>query len=84
LVENVFKHGYLQGGNRPAAVKLKEEEGLLFLSTSNMKRPSMHVSDSGIGKREVTALLEQHYRDRHQLHVTETDTHYLLELKLQL
>jgi two-component system LytT family sensor kinase len=86
LTENLFKHGNLTNNRCPALLKLDlTPEGELLYYCSNLKRrKTEHHRISEIGLKNTRLRLDHVYGDAYYMEITETDTHFELNLKITL
>lgn len=90
LVENAFKHGIDYSKKNTIKVHLKITSGELNLLVSNpivpvkKKKENEPEAESGIGLGNIRKRLELLYPNRHELVITEKNSVYTVELKLNL
>ena len=82
FVENAFKHGDLS--EKGFILDIKEENEMLTFQLSNFKKQGSKDSFSGIGIANVKKRLEILYPKKHELNITETETQYSVDLKIDL
>ncbi|GAB4246152.1 MAG: sensor histidine kinase [Saprospiraceae bacterium] len=87
FVENAFKHGSNSKGYY-VLVDLKLDDGVLYFRTENTVNPNKRTlrsqSEGGIGLVNVQRRLELTYPGRHELHLSNGDGRYKVDLKIQL
>ena len=82
FVENAFKHGDLS--EKGFILDIKEENEMLTFQLSNFKKQGSKDSFSGIGIANVKKRLEILYPKKYELNITETETQYSVDLKIDL
>lgn len=82
FVENAFKHGDFSG--KGFVLKISDENQKLNFQLHNFKMQRSKNSLSGIGINNVKKRLEILYPSRHKLNITETETEYSVDLKIDL
>ncbi|MDB5017846.1 MAG: yehU 6 [Mucilaginibacter sp.] len=82
IIENIFKYGDLMNPNFPAVMELKIEDKDLILTVNNKKNLKGAVHSSGIGMANIEKRLQQHYKNRYQLFVNNSEDRYSLNLKI--
>ena len=84
IIENVFKYGNLFNPDNPACISLSVRGSRLEFKVHNQKSTKKAYSGHGIGMSNVKKRLQQHYPERHQLIVEETNQQYNLLLNIDL
>jgi sensor histidine kinase YesM len=86
FVENSFKHGASHDPQQATiAIQLRVEEERMHLQVNNSKAPACAKNNhTGIGLQNVKKRLELLYADRHQLIISENESHYQVQLDLYL
>jgi len=82
FVENAFKHGDFR--NKGFEMKISDENKMLHFYLLNHKKEKMKDVVSGIGIENVRKRLEILYPKKHQLNITETETDFVVDLKIDL
>ncbi len=82
FVENAFKHGDFSG--KGFVLKISDENQKLNFHLHNFKKQRSKDSLSGIGINNVKKRLEILYPKKHELNITETETEYSVDLKIDL
>lgn len=82
FVENAFKHGDFSG--KGFTLTITDDDQKLGFHLDNFKKSRSKDSVSGIGIGNVKKRLEILYPNQHQLHITETETDFTVELKIDL
>ncbi|MDB5006894.1 MAG: yehU 6 [Mucilaginibacter sp.] len=82
IIENIFKYGDLMNPDFPAVMELKIEDKDLILTVNNKKNLKGAVHSSGIGMANIEKRLQQHYKNRYQLFVNNSEDRYSLNLKI--
>jgi len=82
FVENAFKHGDFSG--KGFVVKISDENQRLQFYLHNFKKSKSKDSLSGIGIGNVKKRLEILYPNKHELNITETETDFTVDLKIDL
>ena len=81
LVENAFKHGISDDPDRPLRVRLSVKGDIRF-EVENAKSKHRPASSHGIGTQNMKQMLDLHYKGCYQLHIEESDSSYLCQLRL--
>lgn len=85
FVENCFKHGAkATTGKIFVHLLLKVDNNHLVFTTSNNTRSGQHVSDSGMGLKNIRRRLELLYPGDHNLHVKRKSNAYMVRLEIRL
>ncbi|MGB3545469.1 MAG: sensor histidine kinase [Saprospiraceae bacterium] len=88
FLENAFKHGISNGSGKSwitVSLNVSGNELNYTVKNSRVEEAAKTVTEqSGIGLVNVRRRLELSYPNRHSLDVTETETEYAANLKLQL
>lgn len=82
FVENAFKHGDFSG--KGFTLKISDENQKLSFNLHNFKKQRSKDSLSGIGINNVKKRLEILYPKKHELKITETETEFSVDLKIDL
>lgn len=82
FAENAFKHGDFSG--KGFILKISDENQKLHFCLRNFKKQRSKDSLSGIGLENVRRRLEILYPKKHELHITETETDFTVDLKIDL
>ncbi len=82
FVENAFKHGDFS--EKGFTLKISDENQKLNFHLHNFKKQRSKDSLSGIGINNVKKRLEILYPKKHELNITETETEYSVDLKIDL
>ncbi|HSZ87048.1 MAG TPA: sensor histidine kinase [Puia sp.] len=87
FVENAFKYGISTREISPIIILLKIENNELFFSVKNNKHKSSLLKpaeNTGIGINNSRRRLELLYRNRYSLNIDDTDSAYIVNLKINL
>jgi len=85
FIENLYKHGDLTDPAKPAKIIIAFRNGVLEMEASNEKKKSTHREEGwGIGIDNTRARLDNYYKGRYELEVTETETRYTVWLSVDL
>ncbi|WP_300672455.1 histidine kinase [Soonwooa sp.] len=82
FVENAFKHGDFN--EHEMKIDLKEENYILNFRIENQKRQGSKDHTSGIGIGNVKKRLELIYPNKHELHISDKENLFVVELKIEL
>lgn len=82
FVENAFKHGDFR--NKGFNMKISDENKILHFLILNFKKERMKDTVSGIGIENVKKRLEILYPKKYELKITETETDFTVDLKIDL
>jgi hypothetical protein len=82
FVENAFKHGDFRG--KGFQMKISDENQILSFYLLNNKRQRMKDSVSGIGIENVKKRLEILYPKKHELIIKDSETEFIVDLKIDL
>ncbi|MFY1046094.1 sensor histidine kinase [Chryseobacterium sp. GP-SGM7] len=82
FVENAFKHGDFS--KKGFALTISDENQRLSFHIHNFKKSKSKDSVSGIGIGNVKKRLEILYPNQHELNITETETDFTVDLKINL
>lgn len=82
FVENAFKHGDFR--NKGFEMKISDENKMLHFYLLNFKKEKMKDVVSGIGIENVKKRLAILYPKKHELNITETETDFTVDLKIDL
>jgi len=82
FVENAFKHGDFNG--KGFTLKISDDHQRLHFYLQNFKKLKSKDSVSGIGIGNVKKRLEILYPNQHELNITETETDFTVDLKIDL
>lgn len=82
FVENAFKHGDFSG--KGFTLKISDENQKLYFHLHNSKKQRSKDTLSGIGIRNVKKRLEILYPKKHDLNISETETDFTVDLKIDL
>lgn len=82
FVENAFKHGDFR--NKGFDMKISDENKVLHFYLLNYKKEKMKDVISGIGIENVRKRLEILYPKKYELKITETETDFTVDLKIDL
>jgi len=82
FVENAFKHGDFSG--KGFTLKIADDHQRLQFHLHNFKKSKSKDSVSGIGIGNVKKRLEILYPNQHELNITETETDFTVDLKIDL
>lgn len=82
FVENAFKHGDF--GGKGFALKISDNNQTLNFHLYNFKKPKSKDSLSGIGINNVKKRLEILYPKKYELNIIETETSFIVDLKIDL
>ena len=87
FVENAYKHCNKKSPVPGIKITLVVQEDLLTYTIVNSVKRETDISENdegGIGLKNIKRRLELLYPDRHQLIISETVTHYSIELRINL
>ncbi|MDD3877379.1 MAG: sensor histidine kinase [Bacteroidales bacterium] len=85
FVENTFKHGINPEENSTVEINIDIKRNQLFLRTFNRKLSIKSPEDSyKLGLKNTQKRLENLYPIKYQLHITEDDSTYVTQLKIEL
>ena len=87
FVENAYKHCNKKSSVPVIKITLVVQEDLLTYNVVNSVKKETETSENdegGIGLKNIKRRLELLYPDRHQLIISETETHYAIELRINL
>jgi len=82
FVENAFKHGDF--GGKGFTMKISDDHQTLNFHLQNFKKQRSKDSLSGIGINNVKKRLEILYPKKHELNISETETEFSVDLKINL
>jgi len=82
FVENAFKHGDF--GGKGFTLTISDENQRLQFHLHNFKKSKSKDSVSGIGIGNVKKRMEILYPNQHELNITETETDFTVDLKIDL
>jgi len=82
FVENAFKHGDFSG--KGFTLKIADDNQRLQFHLHNFKKSKSKDSVSGIGIGNVKKRLEILYPNQHEINITETETDFTVDLKIDL
>ena len=82
FVENAFKHGDF--GGKGFTLTISDENQRLQFHLHNFKKSKSKDSVSGIGIGNVKKRLEILYPNQHEINITETETDFTVDLKIDL
>ena len=82
FVENAFKHGDFSG--KGFTLKISDENQKLNFHLQNFKKQRSKDSLSGIGINNVKKRLEILYPKKYELNITETETDFTVDLRIDL
>lgn len=82
FVENAFKHGDFSG--KGFNLKISDDNQRLHFYLHNFKKSKSKDSLSGIGIGNVKKRLEILYPNQHELNISETETDFTVDLKIDL
>jgi two-component system LytT family sensor kinase len=82
FVENAFKHGDFSG--KGFTMKISDDNQTLNFHLQNFKKQRSKDSLSGIGIGNVKKRLEILYPKKHELNISETETEFSVDLKIDL
>ncbi|AZA52468.1 sensor histidine kinase [Chryseobacterium sp. G0201] len=82
FVENAFKHGDFR--EKGFDMKLSDDNQILHFYLLNFKKDRMKDSTSGIGIDNVKKRLEILYPKKHELNINESETEFVVDLKIDL
>lgn len=83
FVENAFKHGNHFNGKLSIDIRLKISDNSLFFNIENSAKKTIN-SKKGIGLENIKKRLEMLFDNNFNLDTTQTDTKYMVSLKLPL
>lgn len=84
FVENAFKHGVANDPRDPIKINIIANQKILHFSLTNKKNTSNKDIMGGVGLTNVERRLQLLYPERYKLNIVNSDTHYTLELMLDL
>lgn len=84
FVENIFKHAQLNDQNDPVVMQLKAEHKLLHFHCRNPINHAVKDTTGGIGLSNVKRRLELLYPGKHFFRTEKNETHYTVDLTIQL
>lgn len=84
FVENAFKHGVANDPKDPIKINIIANQKILHFSLTNRKNKSNKDVMGGVGLTNVERRLQLLYPERYKLNIVNSDTHYTLELMLDL
>jgi LytS/YehU family sensor histidine kinase len=84
FVENAFKHGVANDPLDPIKINIIANQKILHFSLTNRKNKSNKDVMGGVGLTNVERRLQLLYPERYKLNIVNSDTHYTLELMLDL
>lgn len=84
FVENAFKHGVMDDGNRPVKIQLKILTHQLIFTVSNKINRNQKDHSSGIGMTNIRRRLELIYPERYELLISDNGETYKAILTLNL
>lgn len=82
FVENAFKHGDFDG--KGFTLKINDNDKTVHFHLHNFKNEKVKDAVSGIGIDNVKKRLEILYPQKHQLNITESETEFTVDLKINL
>lgn len=82
FVENAFKHGDFDG--KGFTLKINDNDKTVHFHLHNFKNEKVKDAVSGIGIDNVKKRLEILYPQKHQLNITESETEFSVDLKINL
>lgn len=82
FVENAFKHGDFRG--KGFNLKISVDDQILNFHLQNFKKQGSKDSLSGIGINNVKKRLEILYPKKHELNITDTESEFSVDLKIDL
>jgi two-component system LytT family sensor kinase len=82
FVENAFKHGDFR--NKGFVLKVSDEHKILHFYLQNFKNQKVKDTASGIGIDNVKKRLEILYPKKHELNITDSETEFVVDLKIDL
>lgn len=82
FVENAFKHGDFR--EKGFDMKLSDDNQILHFYLLNFKKDRMKDSTSGIGIDNVKKRLEILYPKKYELNINESETEFIVNLKIDL
>jgi two-component system, LytTR family, sensor kinase len=84
FVENAFKHGISMHSKSWIAIDLRADKSQLFFDVRNSihqrSEPSLSSDESGIGLENVRQRLQLAYPGKHQMHIYQSATEYVVHL----
>lgn len=83
FAENAFKHGIYNDPENPIVIKIKLEDNTLFFLCKNKINSHQKDEGSGIGVNNVKHRLNLIYPNQHELKITESDSIFEVNLKLE-
>lgn len=84
LVENMIKHGDLGEADRPAMIRLEQNDNLLVFETRNKKRPGNPYPKGGLGLKNIEKRLINFYREQFRLEIQDRNDEFSVTLTLNL
>jgi hypothetical protein len=86
IVENFFKHGDFNHGEKSTIELVVNDYQLIFRTVNRILQKSQdnELEDSGIGIGNVKKRLMLHYPNNHMLHFQEVNGNYILTLEINL
>jgi len=84
FVENAFKHGQFANEAHPIRINLQAKPTSIVFEVANQKDHSKKVKPSGVGKKNISQLLELRYKGKFDLKVTDSVDAYISVLNLTL
>ena len=84
FVENAFKHGISYAEPSFIAIALAIEKNEMRLVVENSRFRQRVAEKGGIGLQNVRKRLELLYADHHELEITESETQFIVDLKIVL
>ncbi len=82
FVENAFKHGDFR--DKGFVLEISDEHRILHFYLLNFKKEKVKDSGSGIGIGNVKKRLEILYPKKHELNISESETEFIVDLKIDL
>ncbi len=82
-IENVLKYGDLNLLDTSATIQVWFEDGILKLTTWNLKS-NKAVFGTGLGLQSMVQILNYYYPQRHQLTVVQNENEYTFKLTINL
>lgn len=84
FIENVFKHGKLNDGEKEASILIKVKDGFLEISTFNYVMQGENYSSTGIGFENLTKRLEFAYNEKYVLEKNQENDTFRTYLRIPL
>ncbi|MEO3404929.1 histidine kinase [Mucilaginibacter sp. CAU 1740] len=84
LTENMFKHGDLRQTPRKLEISISPDGRLRYFSMNVPKPQGTHKKGTNIGLNNTKLRLDYAYPNNYDLHITETDELFSLELNINL